>query len=131
MKLIKALELADECGLGTVMEAMRNVQIHAPSLFEYEKMNGEYRALLDEWYSVMGDNDSFGWNSSVRDVMEWLKKDTIYHWVWNPDRAIEGVFCQKCDTWLDDYWDRPDICPKCGVRLEGWIDGRDLKNTDN
>ena len=51
----------------------------------------------------------------------------VVHAVWDPDRGEEGVFCPKCDTWMDDYYGQPDKCPNCGVRLEGWIDARDLK----
>lgn len=75
MKLIKALELADDCGLGTVMEAMHNVQIHAPQLFTYETMNDEYKELLDEWYTVRDDNPDFDWNSSVTEVLDRLKSN--------------------------------------------------------
>lgn len=50
------------------------------------------------------------------------------HWVWNPDRALEGVFCPKCDVWIDDYYGLPDKCPKCGVELDGWRDIDDLNN---
>ena len=49
------------------------------------------------------------------------------HAVWNPDRALEGVFCPKCDTWMNDYEGQPDKCPNCGVRLDGWIDIRDYE----
>ena len=49
------------------------------------------------------------------------------HAIWNPDRCPEGVFCPKCDTWMDDYEGQPDKCPNCGVGLDGWIDIRDLK----
>lgn len=51
----------------------------------------------------------------------------VFHAVWDPDRCEEGVFCPKCDTWMDDYNGQPDKCPNCGVRLEGWINIRDLK----
>lgn len=45
--------------------------------------------------------------------------------IWNPNRAIEGVFCPKCDYWMDNYYGQPDKCPKCGVKLSGWVDGRE------
>ena len=51
----------------------------------------------------------------------------VVHAIWNPDRCEEGVFCPKCDTWMDDYQCQPDKCPNCGVELDGWIDIRDLK----
>ena len=36
--------------------------------------------------------------------------EEVYPAIWNPDRAIEGVFC-----------------PECGAKLSGWIDGRNSK----
>ena len=47
-----------------------------------------------------------------------------------PDRAIDGVFCPKCNTWMDDYYGQPDKCPNCGVKLDGWIDIRDYEKGD-
>lgn len=44
--------------------------------------------------------------------------------VWNPDKALEGVFCPTCGSWIDDYTGQPEKCPKCGQKLSGWIDGR-------
>ena len=43
--------------------------------------------------------------------------------IWDPDKALEGVFCPTCGCWMDDYYGQPDKCPKCGKALEGWIDG--------
>ena len=48
MKLKEALELADECGLSTVGEAILNVELHATSLFPYSKMNEELNELILE-----------------------------------------------------------------------------------
>lgn len=48
MKLKEALELADECGLSTVGEAILNVELHALSLFPYEKMHTELNELYQE-----------------------------------------------------------------------------------
>ena len=47
--------------------------------------------------------------------------------VWNPDKALEGVFCPTCGQWMDDYYGQLDKCPRCGQDLEGWIDGRKNK----
>ena len=37
--------------------------------------------------------------------------------IWNPDKAIEGVFCPTCGNWIDDYTGQPENCPKCGQKL--------------
>jgi len=44
--------------------------------------------------------------------------------IWNPEKAIEGVFCPTCGFWMDDYEGQPEKCPKCSQKLSGWIDGR-------
>lgn len=44
--------------------------------------------------------------------------------IWNPDKALEGVFCPTCGCWMDDYYGQPDKCHKCGQVLEGWMDER-------
>ena len=44
--------------------------------------------------------------------------------IWDPDKALEGVFCPTCGCWMDDYYGQPDKCPRCGQVLEGWMDGR-------
>ena len=60
------------------------------------------------------------------DVGRYIKTDPdVVHAIWDPDRCRDGVFCPRCDTWMDDYNGQPDKCPNCGVRLEGWINMRD------
>ena len=49
--------------------------------------------------------------------------EKVVHAVWNPEKALEGVFCPECGTWMDDYHGQPERCPECGVKLEGWVDG--------
>lgn len=49
------------------------------------------------------------------------------HAIWDPDRCADGVFCPRCNTWMDDYEGLPDKCPDCGVKLDGWIDIKDYK----
>lgn len=44
--------------------------------------------------------------------------------IWNPDKALEGVFCPTCGNWIDDYTGQPENCPECGQKLSGWTDGR-------
>lgn len=47
--------------------------------------------------------------------------------IWDPDKALEGVFCPICGQWMDDYYGQLDKCPRCGQVLEGWTDGREIK----
>ena len=54
----------------------------------------------------------------------------IFHAIWDPDRCPEGVFCPRCDTWMDDHEGQPDKCPNCGVELDGWIRSERSKNNN-
>jgi hypothetical protein len=47
MRLKSALEMGKDCGLSTICEAILNVEIHAISLFNYEKIDEE----LEEMYN--------------------------------------------------------------------------------
>ena len=49
MKIQEALEIAEDCGLETVGEAIYNIQIHAPSLFSYSDIDKELKELVDTW----------------------------------------------------------------------------------
>lgn len=57
MKLKTALELGQECGLTTVGDAVYNIRLHAMNIFEYSKINEEYKELIDECneFKVTGD----------------------------------------------------------------------------
>lgn len=48
MKLKDAIEIAEDCGLETVGEAVLNIRIHSLNLFEYGKELEEYKELIDE-----------------------------------------------------------------------------------
>lgn len=45
MKLKKACEYAEVCGLDTVGEAVLNIKLHAPSLFAYDDLTWELKEL--------------------------------------------------------------------------------------
>lgn len=49
MKLIDALNLGMECGLETVEEALRNVNMHSQQLFSLSEIEWEIAALREEW----------------------------------------------------------------------------------
>lgn len=73
MKLFRALEIADECGLETVDEAIRNIRMHSPSLFVLEKIDDEIDEMMLDWYKVLRlSSGKFGRDSSVKDVMRWI-----------------------------------------------------------
>lgn len=49
MKIQTALEVAKDCGLETVGEAIYNVKIHAGSLFSYSDIQKEIEELENTW----------------------------------------------------------------------------------
>lgn len=49
MKLQTALEVAKDCGLATVGEAIYNVKIHAGNLFSYSDIRKEIAELENAW----------------------------------------------------------------------------------
>lgn len=74
MKLVKALELAEECGLETVSEAIRNVQLHSMMLFTYENIATEYNELLHDWDDIREEYPDFDWSTPVTVVLDHLRK---------------------------------------------------------
>lgn len=48
MKVKEACEIADECGLETIGEAIFNIQLHAISLFSYDELNEELNELYED-----------------------------------------------------------------------------------
>ena len=48
MKVREACEIADECGLETIGEAIFNIQLHAISLFSYDELNEELNELYED-----------------------------------------------------------------------------------
>jgi hypothetical protein len=75
MKLKSALEMAEACGLETVAEAIFNIRLHAASLFLWDSMVFEINELINEWKEIV-EKTEFEQSSSVRDVLEWLKKES-------------------------------------------------------
>lgn len=47
--------------------------------------------------------------------------------IFDSKRALEGVFCPKCDCWMDDIYGQPDKCPRCGEPLDGLEDVDDSR----
>ena len=74
MKLIGALEMAEASGLETVAEAIFNIRLHAASLFSFGSYMFEVTELLSEWKNIR-ETTEFEPTSSVRDVLDWLKKE--------------------------------------------------------
>ena len=65
MKLIEALQIAESCGLSTVGEAVKNIEIHAMSLFIYEDLPLELARLEFE-------ARAFDENTTISEAMKQL-----------------------------------------------------------
>lgn len=53
MKIYDAIKLADDCGLKTVGEAVRNVEIHANQLFSYSEKWKELDELRQQYNWIL------------------------------------------------------------------------------
>ena len=67
MKLLGAVQLGSECGLGTVEECFNNVSFHSLSLFEYDKLGDELIDLEEDLSSYakffnISEDEVFNWN---------------------------------------------------------------------
>lgn len=49
MKLKQCIDIAEDCGLNTLGDAVLNVDIHAMSIFDYRKLSGELMELYKEY----------------------------------------------------------------------------------
>jgi len=49
MKLKTAIEIAKDCGLKTVDEAMDNINYHAMNVFAYENITKELKEMYDDF----------------------------------------------------------------------------------
>ena len=66
MTLKTACEIADECGLETIGEAILNIELHAIQLYTDEEAKKELRELYSEVLNYGKD-----WReASIRDVLE-------------------------------------------------------------
>lgn len=48
MKLKKAIRIAEECGLKTLKECYRNIEIHSVNFFPYSEIDNELAELHNE-----------------------------------------------------------------------------------
>lgn len=73
MKLITALEIGEDCGLMTVGEAIRNVGIHATSIFIWDKINSEMEELWDDYNNKL-ETRGFNLDSPVLEAIKVLRE---------------------------------------------------------
>ena len=48
MKVKEACEIAEDCGLETIGEAILNIELHAISLFSYDELGKELSELYED-----------------------------------------------------------------------------------
>lgn len=71
MTLRDCLEIANNCGLETVGEALYNINLHAMMIFEYSKMNQELTQVYNEADDLYS-KTNFTKYSLVDEVLEWM-----------------------------------------------------------
>lgn len=64
MKIREACELGRDMGCGTIEEAVLNVEIHAPSLFGWDKLPDEILEMRIEYYDLPP------WMIYIEDLLE-------------------------------------------------------------
>lgn len=64
MKLREACELGRDMGCGTIEEAVLNVEIHAPSLFDWDKLPDELLEMKAEYRELPP------WMINIEDLLE-------------------------------------------------------------
>jgi len=70
MKLKKAIRIGKECGLKSISECIRNIEIHSPSLFAYQKIDNELNELNFEINELSNNYDV-----SEEEVLNWSIKE--------------------------------------------------------
>lgn len=71
MKLKEALEIGIDCGLETARECIRNVNIHAPSLFLYSEINKELNELYTEAEELVS-KTNFTADDKAQYILDWI-----------------------------------------------------------
>lgn len=64
MKLREACELGRDMGCDTIEEAVLNVEIHAPSLFDWDKITDELLEIKAEYQALPP------WMINIEDLLE-------------------------------------------------------------
>ena len=108
MKIKECLLLADECGLETIDEAMRNVLIHASNLFVYDKMVEELTEL-QLYFDDLLLTTNFTEESNISEVLSYLES--------NEDKIITvDNICDNCWTNEDECGEYRECCYKGYLR---------------
>lgn len=94
MKFKEMLEIGEDCGLLTARECALNVQIHAASLFPYEKITEELSEMMEEYNVFQSVYKNF---INTDDCLRKMKElETI-----GRDGLIEEAECvEDCGEWL-------------------------------
>ena len=74
MKLKEALEIGIDCGLETVDESLRNIQIHSSGLFAYAEIDKELNELVSERNNLFS-KTNFTDESKAADVLTWINSE--------------------------------------------------------
>ena len=71
MKLKEALEIGIDGGLETVRECIRNINIHAPSMFLYSEINKELNELYTETEELVS-KTNFTTDDKAQYILDWI-----------------------------------------------------------
>lgn len=104
MHLMDAINIAKECGLNTIFEAICNADLYATNIFSYKDVDRELLQLHSEWNTAKK-NSEFTDESSISDVLRWMTTSNeplvdelggIHDEClgWSPS----GTFCGECNN---------------------------------
>lgn len=74
MKFKECLEIGIDCGLETARECIRNIYIHAGSLFLYSEINKELDELFTEADELLS-KTNFTTDDKAQDLLNWINQD--------------------------------------------------------
>lgn len=72
MKLKEALEIGIDCGFETARECLRNIDIHALSLFLYSEINQEMNELYADAEELMS-KTKWTMDDKAEDLLAWIQ----------------------------------------------------------
>ena len=73
MKLKDALEIGIDCGLETARECIRNIYIHATSLFSYSEISKEFDELYNEAEEIVS-KTNWTMDNKAEDLLAWINE---------------------------------------------------------
>lgn len=124
MKVIDACLIGEDCGLTTVEEAIRNIQIHAISLFTFDD-------LEDELMELEEDSKNYSENALILDVIKQKDDNELEFPYYDKPTMVQFITSgneEELNVHYGIAYCNEIICGCCGaiINFEDIITWRDL-----